>query len=168
MRIGVIAFAFYIPFSGLIAEGQPFHFVGKLVEYFGGMLFGVLPAEMPIAIPEDVIYGVVKVGLGIVLSIIFTLLSKLITWILNKIQDAVDESDAACVVDGVFGAILYFVFGLLLVAVICVIMYLLTYYNVFDTTVFFMENSPLVGGFFRLFDELVKPLLETMGSALGL
>ncbi len=168
LYVVAIVGSFYLPFSPLVAEGQFFQFIGKIVNYLGGMLFGFIPADFPIAIPEAVIYGAVKVVVGLVLCIVLCLVTKLIAWVLNKMQDAVDESDGACVVDGIFGSLLYFVIGLALVGVICAIFYLVKYYNMYDTSVFFTESSPLVNSFFGLFEELLKPYLETIGGTIGI
>ncbi len=159
---------FYVVFSPLVAEGQLFGFLGKIIDYLGGMLIGFIPADFPIAIPEGVVYGVVKGALGLVLCIVFTIFTKIISWVLNKIQDAVDESDAACVVDGVFGSVLYFVIGVVLVGVVCAIMYLVQYYGVYDMSAFFTDGSPITAGFFGAFEELLKPYLETLGGTIGI
>lgn len=168
LYVVAIVGSFYLPFSPLAAEGQFFGVITKIVNYLGGLIFSIIPADFPIAIPETLVYGAVKVVVGLVLCIVLTLIVKLIAWVLNKMQDAVDESDSACVVDGIFGSLLYFVVGLVLVAVICAGLYLVKYYNMYDTSVFFTESSPLVGGFFGLFEELLKPYLETFGGAIGL
>lgn len=160
--------SFYAPFSPWIAEGQPLHFLGQVIDYLGGMVVGFIPADMPIAIPEGVVFGAVKVVLGLVLCIVLSLLAKMVAWLLNKMQDSVDESDSACVIDGIFGSIIYFFFGVLLVGLVCAVLYLLRYYGVYDTGVFFTESSPIVNGFFGVFEELLKPYLESLGGMIGM
>ena len=160
--------SFYAPFSPWIAEGQPLHFLGQVIDYLGGMVVGFIPADMPIAIPEGVVFGAVKVVRGLVLCIVLSLLAKMVAWLLNKMQDSVDESDSACVIDGIFGSIIYFFFGVLLVGLVCAVLYLLRYYGVYDTGVFFTESSPIVNGFFGVFEELLKPYLESLGGMIGM
>lgn len=168
LYVVAIVGSFYLPFSPWAAEGQAFQFIGKLVNYLGSMVLGFIPADFPVAIPEAVIFGAVKVVFGLVLCIVLCLFTKLIAWVLNKIQDSVDESDGACVVDGIFGALLYFVIGLAVVGAICAILYLVQYYNTYDVSVFFTESSPLVNAFFGLFEEFLKPSLETIGGTIGI
>lgn len=160
--------SFYAPFSPWIAEGQPLHFLGQVIDYLGGMVVGFIPADMPIAIPEGVVFGAVKVVLGLVLCIVLSIVAKMVAWLLNKMQDSVDESDSACVIDGIFGSIIYFFFGVLLVGLVCGVLYLLRYYGVYDTGVFFTESSPIVNGFFGVFEELLKPYLESLGGMIGM
>ena len=110
----------------------------------------------------------VKIIFGLVLCIVLCIAVKLTGWLFGKIQNAIDDSDAACVVDGVFGAAFYFAIGMLVLAVICVALYLVKYYGVFDTSVFYSEKSPIINAFYGLFDEFLVPHLETLRNTVGI
>ncbi|MBQ8320101.1 MAG: hypothetical protein IJX81_04405 [Clostridia bacterium] len=168
LNIAVVVGSFYLPFSPLVAEGQPFHVITKVVNYLGGLILTAIPTDFPIAIPQGVVYGAVKVGVGLVLCILLCITVKLMAWIFSKIQEAIDESDGACVVDGVLGALFWFVIGMVTVAVICCGLYLAQYYNTLNISAIFSDSASLVNSFFGVFEQYLAPQLKTIGETIGL
>lgn len=166
--IAAVGISFYLPFSPWVQEGRFFYVVTKIVNYVAGVLIGIIPADFPIVISEGFVYGAVKIVFGLVLCIVLCIIVRLTSWLFGKLQNAIDDSDAACVVDGVFGAAFYFLLGVVVLAVICVALYLVKYYGVFDTGVFFSEKSPIINSFYGLFDEFLVPHLETLRNTVGI
>ena len=109
--IAAVGISFYLPFSPWVQEGRFFYVVTRVVNYVSKLLIGIIPPDFPIAVPEHVVYGAVKIIFGLVLCIVLCIAVKLTGWLFGKIQNAIDDSDVACVVDGVFGAAFYFLVG---------------------------------------------------------
>lgn len=166
--IAVVGLSFYLPFSPWVQEGQFFHVVTRVVNYVAQLILGFIPADFPVAIPEGVVYGGVKIAFGLVLCLVLCLVVRITAWLFNKLQESIDDSDAACVVDGIFGAAFYFVVGVAVLAVICLALYLVKYYGVFDTSVFYSEKSPIINAFYGLFDQFLVPHLETLRNTVGI
>ena len=157
--VAAVVGAFYLPFSPLTQEGGLLAFITALGEKVAAIL--------PDMIPVGVTMIAFKVIVGLVLAIVLCLIVKLLAWLLDKLLELVDNVSVLTVIDGVIGAIVFMAIAAAVVVILSVVLYLLEYYGLFRGSQLFTSNSPLLGGLYELFDELLRPVLEEIALLLA-
>ncbi len=152
VKVVAILGAMYLPFSIWTAPGGMFEFLTIGAEN--------LSAKITFPLPVVVKVAAVKACFSVVLAIVAWILVKMIGKGCDKLLDYVDDNPALWRVDGVIGAMIYFIIMLGIMAVITFMMYSIEFFGTFPMSQLFTENSSLAGGAFRVFDVTIKPILE--------
>ena len=160
--IGAVVGAFYLPFSPLAQGDAAFSFVTM-----AGEKVAALVASLVSFIPANITMIVFKVVVGIVFAVVLCLLVKLFAWLLDKLLELVDNVAVLTVIDGTIGAIIFFVIGLVVMAVVVGVLYVLEYYGIFAGSQLFTQQSPLMQGGYNMFEQFLRPLLEKAADFLA-
>ena len=154
---------FVLMFGSLVLQGAPLGFLGDFGALIGSLLIAVSNGALPAAIA--LIIG--KLVVAIVLLIVACLLMALINWLLTKLVDLVDDVKIFSWIEKSLATTIFFVFGVAIVFVIFAVMYTLSYYAVYDCSVFFTQESVLSVGFFGAMEEFLNPLLAQITALLA-
>ncbi len=99
-----------------------------------------------------------KILLGIVLAIVFAIAAALLNLLLKSLVRGVENSSVLCVVDGVFGCIVYLALGALAIAGIGALLYLLQAFGAYNTSRLF-EDGTFVGELYNVAEIIMGRLL---------
>ena len=152
VKVIAIAGAMYLPFTMLTAPDGMLEFLSIGAENLG--------ARIDIPLPAIFKTTIVKLGFSIVLCAVAWVAVKMLAIGCDKLLDYVDDNPALWRVDGVIGALVYGIITLAVMAVMMFMMYSIEFFGTFPMSSLFIENSSLVGGAFKAFDVTIQPLLE--------
>lgn len=151
-------FAFYVPFSALGQSG----FLGEYVTRCVGAANSLFGTSLPQVAP---IIGQVLAGL--ILCIAIMILLKLLDTLLKKLSEAVYANGVLRAVDGSIACAIYFVVGVVVVALIWAVWFVLSYYGIFKAELLFSAQSSLSSGMFNTLDALLTPTLEQIEQSIA-
>lgn len=149
--IAALVVGFWLPFSNFAAEKEWLSVVGK----FSGWVAERLPEGL-----GSVSATIGKVACGAVIAVALIVAVVIVGLLLGLIERGVRSVGALRFVDGILSVVVCVFLGALLCAVIAGGLYALEYFDVFEASALFGENSPLAGGLFDVFDQYLKPVLD--------
>ncbi len=161
-RIVAVGLAFWLPFSPYVAEGAPLAVIGKGNAAIAGMLSKYVPEAL-----QGICAPVAGAAMGVILTVIFLIVVGIISWLLSLAIESTETEGGAQFFDGLLGAIVYVVIGLVVCIMICVALYAVQYFGLFEAGKLLGEQSALCKGIFNVCDEYVKPFLEKFTSTIG-
>ncbi len=156
LKLAAIVGGFYLPFSPWAADGAAFGFLNVGAQKLAAMI------PLPAIIPTFAAEIACKVAFGLVLATLMFLVVVLIGWLLGKLIEVVDKSPVLWRIDGFIGAIMYIAVAALVGGLMVVVLYALEFYGVLAASQLFTESSPLLSGAYKVCDNLLRPLLETV------
>lgn len=143
---------FWLPFSSAASEKEWLSVVGSLSGWISSRLTG--------ALGEGLAAFVGKLGCGLILCVVLCVMVLIVWLLLRLIERAVRFTGALRVLDGFLSVVVAVVLGVLLCGLIGAVLYSLDYFNVFDASGLFTEDSSFANGLFAVFDQYLKPVFD--------
>lgn len=156
LKVALIVFAFYLPFSIWTAPGKSLEILTIGAEKLAALI------ELPEMVPANLMVIAFKIAFGIVLAIIGWIIAKLISVGLCKLVELVDDSPILWRIDGVVGAIVFILLAVIAVCFVMAFVYVLEYLNIVEASKLFAKDSPLMGNAYEVLDVLLKPELDKL------
>lgn len=151
-------FAFYMPFSPLGQSG----FLGEYVTRCIGAANSLFGASIP-----DIAPIIGQVLAGLILCIFLMIILKIIDVLLKKVAAWVYGNGVMRIVDGSIACAIYFIVGIVVVALIWAVWFVLSYYGIFRAEALFSASSSLSSGMFATLDAVLSPMLGQIGEMIG-
>lgn len=161
--IAAVVGPFVLMFTAVTAEGEPLVFLGQGAAWLGNWLSSLTGGQLTAQL--GLLIGKIIIAIG--LLIVACLLMAVINWLLKKLVDAVDDVKIFSAIEKSLATVLFFVFGLAIVALVVGVGYTLGHYGVFDCSQLFNGYSPIMNALYNACDAWLKPLLEEISNALA-
>ncbi len=157
VRLGVIVaiiVCMAIPFVGRLGSISIFKlFIGKCVALVGKVITKASIAS---------ILG--KVAAGVLMSVAAVVLVLILSFMLTKLSDAIEDADVLRIFDGILAVFLYLVIGLIVCIALWAIAYSVDHIGLLQTSKFFNESATISNEFFAFSEQYFKPLAQKILS----
>lgn len=143
--------AFVLPFMAM-PEGSALAIYVSRCEGAANQLFGsILGQFTPI---------IGKLLAGLILWLVSIVLLKLLDVLLKKISEIVYARGFLNVVDGLLACAIYFIIGIVVVALLWAVWYVLSYFGIFTADKLFATDASLSYGLFKTMEQFLKSILD--------
>lgn len=143
--------AFVLPFMAM-PEGSALAIYVSRCEDAANQLFGLILGQF------TPIIG--KLLAGLILWLVSIVLLKLLDALLKKISEIVYARGFLNVVDGLLACAIYFIIGIVVVALLWAVWYVLSYFRIFTADKLFATDASLSYGLFKTMEQFLKPILD--------
>ncbi len=145
--IAAVAIGFTLPFIGKVAS----------VEFVENLLLKCSQIASKISPLIEKVGG--KILLGALFAVVFVIAAALLNLLLKSLVRGVENSSVLCVVDGVFGCIVYLALGTLVLLGVGALLYLLQAFGAYNASKLFMDGT-FMGELYNIAEIIMSRLLK--------
>ena len=105
--------------------------------------------------------------MAVIVLVIAVILMIVLNWLMKRFVDLIDDVKILSAIEKSLATVIFVLFAVAVIAVFIAILYTFSYYNIFDFSQFYTENSPLTSSFFGVMEEWLVPIFEQIGVLLA-